>query len=199
MCLSTHIPFLTCFITLFPASSLRVNLMYLRTEDRPRLPAVLSNMLQAENLAVFHLGGFLRSPLLRIVELMLGNDEKKTLCYTTRHHCGELLYPYTDPCTPQSLMCNSTRAGSFPVGFIQYSQSTQLQKITARSSDCSSFYSCPQGLITLKHLHAVTEGHQSSVQEATPGKAYYCPNTARSNEKSQLNAFQLLPWQSPSA
>lgn len=165
--------------------------MYLRTEDQPRLPAVLSNMLQAENLAVFQLWDFLRSPLLRIVGLMLNNYEKKALCYTTHQHCEELLYPHTDLCMPHSLMNNSTRAGSFPVGLIQYSQSTQLQKITARSSDCSSLYSCPHGLITLKHLRTATEGHQSSGQEATQGNS--CLNTARRNEERQVNAFQLLP------
>lgn len=104
MCLSTHILFPTRFITLFPASLPRVNLMHLRPEDQPHLPAVLSNMLQAENLAIFHLWGFLQSPLLlTIAELMLDQYKNSAPCNATHHHHGELLYAHTNPCIPESL------------------------------------------------------------------------------------------------
>lgn len=79
----------------FPASSPRVNL---RTEDQPHLPALLSNTTEAENLAIFHLQGFLQSPLqLTISKLTLDNSAPSN---TTHHHRGEMLYPHTNPCIP---------------------------------------------------------------------------------------------------
>lgn len=111
MCLSTHILFLTCFITLFPARPPRVNLMHLRTEDQPHLPAVLSEMLQAENLAIFHLWGFLQSPLLlTISELTLDqyeNNAPSNTPITSMESCCTLIltlaYPSFSPTTAQKL------------------------------------------------------------------------------------------------
>lgn len=102
MRLSTHALFWTRFITLFSASLPRVNLMRLKTEDQLCHPAVLSNMLQAEDLAIFHLWGFLQSPLLlKIAELMLEQYENSAPSNTDHdHHHGELLCLYSDPCIP---------------------------------------------------------------------------------------------------
>lgn len=90
--------FWPCFITLSPASSPRVNLMCLRTDDQPQLPAVLPNVLQAESLALFHLWGFCRSPL------TLPGTQSTQSDITARHRGCSSLYSH-----PRVAYCFGTR------------------------------------------------------------------------------------------
>lgn len=123
MCLSAHGPFWTRFITLSSASLPGVNLMHLRTEDQLCHPAVLSNMSQAEDLAIFHRWGFLQSPLLKKAELVLEQYESSAPSNTDQHHHGELLHLYTDACIPNPSPI--TGVGSFPSLLIWYFKSME--------------------------------------------------------------------------
>lgn len=139
MRLSVHAPFWTRFITLFSASLPRVHLMCLRTEDQLCHPAVLSNMLQAEDLAILHLWEFLQSPLLlKTAKLMLEQYENSAPSNTDHHHHHrELLYLYTDPCIPDPSCTTAQEWDHFQVSL---SDTLKVWNKTAVHNNIFRFY-----------------------------------------------------------